>query len=63
MSKQTAVKKEHTTWTERMYSAFIQALVEQQEAGNRINGTFTTQAYSNMGMEMNTKLNMNFTKY
>ncbi|KAL4584094.1 hypothetical protein LXL04_008684 [Taraxacum kok-saghyz] len=37
MSKQTTINKEHTTWTERMDSAFIQALVEQQEAGNRIN--------------------------
>ncbi|KAL4558679.1 hypothetical protein LXL04_036880 [Taraxacum kok-saghyz] len=62
MSKQTAAKKEHTTWTEKMDSAFIEAMIEQQKAGNRINGTFTSQAYSNMVLEMSTKLNMNFTK-
>ncbi|KAL4561033.1 hypothetical protein LXL04_033194 [Taraxacum kok-saghyz] len=62
MSKQTTAKKEHTTWIEKMNSTFIEAMIEQQEAGNRINGTFTSQAYSNMVLEMSTKLNMNFTK-
>lgn len=66
MSKQEPVgdagKKHSVNWTDRMDSAFIDAMVTQQEKGNRINGTFTTQAYTNMVEELNTKLQMNLTK-
>ncbi|KAI3802383.1 hypothetical protein L1987_30515 [Smallanthus sonchifolius] len=45
-----------------MDNAFIQAMVTQQDKGNRINGTFTSQAYSNMIEELNTSLRMDFNK-
>ncbi|XP_035831542.1 uncharacterized protein At2g29880 isoform X2 [Helianthus annuus] len=49
-------KKEQLKWTEIMDNAFIQAMITQQDKGNRINGTFTTQAYANMIEELTTKL-------
>ncbi|KAI3820012.1 hypothetical protein L1987_13868 [Smallanthus sonchifolius] len=66
MSKYEAIgntgKKEQLKWTEIMDNAFIQAMVTQQDKGNRINGTFTSQAYSNMIEELNTNLRMDFNK-
>ncbi|KAI3795804.1 hypothetical protein L1987_38464 [Smallanthus sonchifolius] len=55
-------KKEQLKWTEKMDTAFIQAMVKQQDKGNRINGTFTSQAYNTILEELNTNLQMDFTK-
>ncbi|KAD6796437.1 hypothetical protein E3N88_07333 [Mikania micrantha] len=40
----------------------IVAMIMEQDKGNRINGTFTSQAYNNIIEELNTKLQMNITK-
>ncbi|KAI3670530.1 hypothetical protein L1987_87868 [Smallanthus sonchifolius] len=55
-------KKEQLKWTEIMDNAFIQAMVTQQDKGNRINGIFTSHAYSNMIEKLNTNLRMDFNK-
>ena len=55
-------KKSLLNWIEHMDAAFIDAMVQQQEKGNRLHGNFTSQAYANMVEELNKKLNMNLTK-
>ncbi|KAI3508728.1 hypothetical protein L1887_23741 [Cichorium endivia] len=55
-------KKEQLKWTEKMDSAFVQAMIKQQDKGNRIKGTFTTQAYADMTEELSAILQMNITK-
>nr|KAJ0201302.1 hypothetical protein LSAT_V11C600341910 [Lactuca sativa] len=45
-----------------MDAAFVDAMVQQQEKGNRPYGKFTSQAYANMVEELNKKLTMNLTK-
>ena len=53
-------KKSLLNWIEHMDVAFVDAMVQQQEKGNRPYGNFTSQAYANMVEEINTKLTMNF---
>nr|KAJ0216226.1 hypothetical protein LSAT_V11C300154490 [Lactuca sativa] len=55
-------KKSLLNWIEHMDVAFVDAMVQQQEKGNRLHGNFTSQAYANMVEELNKKLNMNLTK-
>nr|KAJ0227500.1 hypothetical protein LSAT_V11C100005000 [Lactuca sativa] len=55
-------KKSLLNWTKHMDVAFVDAMVQQQEKGNRLHGNFTSQAYANMVEELNKKLNMNLTK-
>ncbi|CAI9286232.1 unnamed protein product [Lactuca saligna] len=66
MNKQEPIvntgKKSLLNWTEHMDAAFVDAMVQQQEKGNRPYGNFTSQAYANMVEEINTKLTMNLTK-
>ncbi|KAI7726503.1 hypothetical protein M8C21_023733, partial [Ambrosia artemisiifolia] len=63
MSKhEVTVKSLQLKLTEQMDNAFVQSMITQQDNGNRINGTFTTQAYINMVEELSTKLGMDFTK-
>lgn len=52
------VKREILTWTPQMDNAFIQSMLTQQYEGNRIDGTFTSTAYSNMVDELQKKLNI-----
>ncbi|XP_074374398.1 uncharacterized protein LOC141714799 [Apium graveolens] len=49
-------------WTPQMDEFFLQAMLTQQYHGNRIDGTFTSTAYTNMVNELHEKLNMNFSK-
>ncbi|XP_076893125.1 uncharacterized protein LOC143545061 [Bidens hawaiensis] len=66
MSKQEVIgnngKKEHFKWTEMMDEAFIQAMITQKDKGYKINGSFTSKAYTNMIEELTTKLQMVITK-
>ncbi|KAL4558912.1 hypothetical protein LXL04_037117 [Taraxacum kok-saghyz] len=55
-------KKELVKWTDRMDECFIQSLLTQQDKGNRINGTFTSQAYTNMVEDLNAKTELSLTK-
>ncbi|KAK9062662.1 hypothetical protein SSX86_002113 [Deinandra increscens subsp. villosa] len=60
-------KKEQGTkgqlkWTDKMDNAFLQAMITQQDMGNRINGNFSTQAYNDMVEELTTKLQMDLDK-
>ncbi|CAI9302075.1 unnamed protein product [Lactuca saligna] len=55
-------KKSLLNWTEHMDAAFVDAMVQQQEKGNRPYKNFTSQAYTNMIEELNKKLTMNLTK-
>ncbi|KAK1395408.1 hypothetical protein POM88_014464 [Heracleum sosnowskyi] len=54
------VKREMLMWTPQMDEYFIQAMLTQQYHGNRIDGTFTSSAYTNMVNELHEKLNMDF---
>ena len=41
-------RKDNIRWSEEMDVVLIDALLEQQVNGNRIDGTFTTTAYNNV---------------
>ncbi|KAI3733809.1 hypothetical protein L6452_13265 [Arctium lappa] len=41
-------KREPFVWTPQMDDAFIQVMLKEQDKGNRVDGTFTSQAYANM---------------
>lgn len=56
------MKKENMKWTSRMDEAFIDALLNQHYQGFRVDGTFTTNAYNNIIIELKEKLQMEFTK-
>ncbi|PWA56428.1 myb/SANT-like domain-containing protein [Artemisia annua] len=60
--KEPKVKKEQFGWTSDMDDAFIQAMLTQQDKGNRPKGTFSSLAYANMVDELRTKLKLDFTK-
>ena len=45
-----------------MHAAFIEALLSEQNAGNRPNGTFSSTAYNNIVKALNEKLNITFDK-
>ncbi|GJV89623.1 Myb/SANT-like domain-containing protein [Tanacetum coccineum] len=45
-----------------MEYAFVQAMITQQDKGNRNNGNFSSEAYTNMVNELKQKLNKDFTK-
>nr|KAJ0226680.1 hypothetical protein LSAT_V11C100010150 [Lactuca sativa] len=64
MSKQEASgsKKEQVKWSDKIDYAYIQAMIKQQEIGNRVNGSFTPTAYAQMVEELNTKHQMDITK-
>ncbi|KAL4587723.1 hypothetical protein LXL04_000597 [Taraxacum kok-saghyz] len=55
-------KKELVKWTNWMDECFIQSLLTQQDKDNRINGTFTSQAYANMVDDLNAKTGLSLTK-
>ena len=42
------IKDDSLSWTNAMDDALIDALLLQQHKGNRVNGTFTIQAYDNV---------------
>ncbi|GJR45075.1 Myb/SANT-like domain-containing protein [Tanacetum coccineum] len=44
----TTTKKESFSWNEQMDAAFIEAILKEQNAGNRPNETFSPHAYNNM---------------
>lgn len=56
------VKRDMLIWTPQMDEYFIQAMLTQQYNGNRIDGTFTSTAYTNMVNELQEKKNLNFNK-
>ena len=62
VKREPRVKKEQFGWTSDMDDAFIQAMLTQQDKGNRPKGTFSSLAYANMVDELRTKLKMDFTK-
>ncbi|XP_076938483.1 uncharacterized protein LOC143606685 [Bidens hawaiensis] len=45
-----------------MDNAFIQAMITQKDNGNRVNGTFTSNAYDNMVEELSAKFQMKISK-
>ena len=45
-----------------MDDAFIQAMLKEQDIGNRVDGTFSSQTYSNMVDELSKTLNKDFNK-
>nr|XP_043617191.1 L10-interacting MYB domain-containing protein-like [Erigeron canadensis]XP_043617192.1 L10-interacting MYB domain-containing protein-like [Erigeron canadensis] len=55
-------KRELLVWTPKMDSAFIQAMLREQDKGNKVDGTFTTKAYENMVEELSRNLNQNIHK-
>ncbi|KAJ9539206.1 hypothetical protein OSB04_031939 [Centaurea solstitialis] len=55
-------KRETFNWTPQMDEAFIHAMLKEQDKGNRVDGTFTSQAYNNMVDELSKTLNKPFNK-
>ena len=55
-------EKKQVKWSEIMDYAYIQAMIKQQETGNRVNGSFTPTAYAQMVEELNTNHQMDITK-
>ncbi|XP_071696407.1 uncharacterized protein [Rutidosis leptorrhynchoides] len=51
----SSTKRERLEWSTKMDASFIQAMIKEQGDGNRINGSFTTQAYTNMLNALNTE--------
>ena len=49
-------------WSTHMDYAFLQAMIKEQNDGNRIDGTFTPQAYTNMVEELSKVFEMDITK-
>ncbi|XP_076883206.1 uncharacterized protein LOC143531898 [Bidens hawaiensis] len=49
-------------WTTPMDTAFLQAMITKKDNGNRIDGTFTPQAYTNMVEELGKAFGMDLTK-
>ncbi|CAI9294145.1 unnamed protein product [Lactuca saligna] len=66
MSKQEATggmsKKELVKWIEKMDYAYIQVMIKQQEMGNMIHDSFTSQVYAKMVEELNRNHQMSITK-
>lgn len=60
--KVTDGKRETFFWTSQMDDAFIQAMLKEQDKCNRVDGTFTSQAYTNMVDELSKTLNKAFNK-
>nr|XP_043609783.1 uncharacterized protein LOC122581605 [Erigeron canadensis] len=58
----STVKEERFQWTAKMDEAFIEAMLKEQNEGNRIDGSFTPQAYTNMVNDLTAKLNKDFKK-
>ncbi|KAL7609305.1 uncharacterized protein At2g29880 [Lactuca sativa] len=58
----SVVKKENLTWTDNMDNALVEALVKEDDIGNRVNGTFTSQAYANMIAGLSKEFNKSITK-
>ncbi|KAJ9544779.1 hypothetical protein OSB04_024486 [Centaurea solstitialis] len=56
------IKKEQFHWTSQMDDAFIQAMLKEQDKGNRVDGTFTSEAYANMVDVLSKTLNKDFNK-
>ncbi|GKE23069.1 Myb/SANT-like domain-containing protein [Tanacetum coccineum] len=55
-------KKEAFLWNEQMDVAFIEAMLKEQNAGNRPNWTFWPHAYGNIVKALNDKFNITFEK-
>ncbi|XP_059634713.1 uncharacterized protein At2g29880-like [Cornus florida] len=58
----TENKKDALRWTEEMDEVLIDALLEQEENGNRVDGTFTSTAYSNVIKKCTEKIGYPFDK-
>ena len=55
-------KKEHLKWTARIDDFLIEASLQQQRMGNRVDGTFTTIAYDKVLKELKENLEMDLNK-
>ena len=55
-------RKDNVKWSEQMDIVLIDALLEQQVNGNRVDGTFTTTAYNNVLKICRDELNYPFDK-
>ncbi|XP_076951989.1 L10-interacting MYB domain-containing protein-like [Bidens hawaiensis] len=49
-------------WTTPMDTVFLQAMITEKDNGNRIDDTFTPQAYTNMVEELSKAFGMDLTK-
>ncbi|PWA62895.1 myb/SANT-like domain-containing protein [Artemisia annua] len=58
----TNFKREFVSWTAEMDDEFIRVMLLEKEKGNRIGGTFTSQAYANMVEELNRTLKLNLSR-
>ncbi|WOL11798.1 hypothetical protein Cni_G20562 [Canna indica] len=62
-SESESSKKEgREYWNQHMDDVLLDAFLHQYQIGNKVNGTFTTQAYKNILAEVNLKLEKNLTK-
>ncbi|PWA88524.1 myb/SANT-like domain-containing protein [Artemisia annua] len=58
----TNFKREFVSWTAEMDDEFIRVMLLEKEKGNRIGGTFTSQAHANMVEELNRTLKLNLSQ-
>nr|KAJ0196224.1 hypothetical protein LSAT_V11C700381470 [Lactuca sativa] len=58
----SVVKKENLTLTNHMNNVLVEALVKENQIGNRVNDTFTLQAYANMIAGTSKEFNRPITK-
>ena len=49
---ETKEKRPQFNWSDEMEYAFIQAMITQQNKGNRPGGNFSSEAYTNMVNEL-----------
>ncbi|CAI9291546.1 unnamed protein product [Lactuca saligna] len=55
-------EKRNLTWTNHMDNVLVEPLVKEDDVGNRVNGTFTSQAYANMIAWLSKEFNKSITK-
>lgn len=55
-------RKDKVLWTEKMDEYLIDALLHQQTIGNRVDGTWSSVALSNVSKELSEKLEMDINK-
>ncbi|XP_074300340.1 L10-interacting MYB domain-containing protein-like [Silene latifolia] len=57
-----ALSSSSLRWTDRMDNVFIDALMNEVVLGNRVDGSFTSNAYNNIANECSEKMNQPLTK-
>jgi len=52
LADSSVVPREFTKWTEEMDEKLLNAIIDEARLGNRVDGSWTTQAYNNMVLHL-----------